>query len=557
MKPIPNLGPPSTGGRDLEGLPALLEKGTALTHEERLHLKILGSLPFAVETLSDQVTRSYQQFLKQGGDFQKNRYLRQVMDTNEIVFYELANQHLKEMLPILYTPTVAESVLAFNQTFLRPRGLFIAWPDRNHINQILDTIQTPVDIVVMTDGERVLGLGDQGIGGIEICIAKAITYIIGGRLSPHRLLPVCLDVGTNNLALLNDEAYLGWRHERIRGQAYDDFIERVVLAFKSRFPNLYLHWEDFGRDNARRLLEHYQDTLCTFNDDMQGTGTVTLSAAMKAVEVAGGKLTEQRIVIFGAGTAGTGIADQLCDAMQRQGLMSTQAQSCIWLLDSKGLLMEDSKTLRAFQKPYARPLSERSSYGALQTNSIDLLAVVKQAKPTFLIGCSGQSGAFHQELITTMASHVDRPIIFPLSNPTENSEAMPADLLRWTEGRAVIATGSPFDTVDFQSRTYVTSQCNNALVFPGIGLGIKASSASRLTDSMLWEACLALRDASPVNPSAQVGGSLLPDITHIQSVSQKIALRVAQAAYAAGVAQGNPDELEVSLQSHLWKPHYT
>lgn len=530
-------------------------KGTAFSPEERAHFNCLGQWPFAVEALSTQVNRSYQQFLTQPNALQQNRYLHSLLDANETVFYALAQQHLKTILPVIYTPTVGEAVLTFSRAFLKPRGLFIAWPDRDHIDAILDQYcQAPIDVVVMSDGERVLGLGDQGIGAMEICLAKSMMYVIAGGLSPQRLLPICLDVGTDNPDLLNDEHYLGWRHKRIRGQDYDDFIEQVVSALQKRFPEIYLHWEDFGRDNARRLLERYQPKLCSFNDDMQGTGVVTLATALSAVEVAGTQLTDQRVVIFGAGTAGIGIADQLCDAMQRQGLSKEQAQSRFWLLDRRGLLMEDSPTLVAFQKPYARPLSEKAEYLRLSsTGRIDLLTVVKQVKPSFLVGCSGQAGAFNEAIVTAMAKQVDRPIIFPLSNPTEQVEAKPDDLLRWTQGRALIATGSPFKPVDFQGRHWTIAQCNNALVFPGICLGVKISRAHRLTDDMLWAACVALRNA--VQAPDSTTAHLLPDVTQIQAVSRKIALAVAEAACTAGVStQPVNDEM---LQAQLWKPCYS
>jgi malate dehydrogenase (oxaloacetate-decarboxylating) len=538
----------------------LLEKGTALSQLDRERLGVLGMLPFRVEHLADQVNRCYQQFSSQTNALQKNRYLRHLLDAQETVFYALVQQHLKEVLPIIYTPTVGEAVLSFNQAFLRPRGLFIAVPDQEKIDQILAPYaKEPIDVAVLSDGERVLGLGDQGIGSMEICIAKSLMYVVGGGLSPRRILPICLDVGTDNPLLLNDAYYLGWRHERIQGQDYENFIDRVVYALKKRFPHIYLHWEDLGRHNARNLLKRYQSKFCTFNDDMQGTGVVTLATALAAVETTGTPLTAQRVFIYGAGTAGMGIADQLCDAMQRQGLTQQQAQARFWLFDRSGLLMEDSPTLTAFQKPYAKPSSEKAAYLQYRQGggAIDLLTAVRHAKPTFLIGCSGQGGAFNELIVRTLAEQVKRPIIFPLSNPTEKSEAVPADLLRWTNGQALIATGSPFEKVDFQGRSWPISQCNNALVFPGIALGLKASRAKQLTDSMLWAACLALRDLSPLKTTENEG--LLPDVSAIQAVSQKIAKAVAQAACEAGVAQieVTPSDMAQRIRAELWQPIYS
>jgi malate dehydrogenase (oxaloacetate-decarboxylating) len=526
---------------------------TSFNEEQRLNLGLLGALPFAIENLSDQVARCYTQFKQQTSHFQKNRYLHHILMVSEPLFYAFVRQHLKEILPILYTPTVGEVVQSFNQNFIYPRGLYLAWPHRDKLDHILDQYKTAAfDIAVLTDGERILGLGDQGIGGIEICIAKALMYVICGQLSPQRLLPIYLDVGTNNPELLNDPHYLGWRHERIQGEQYDAFIDKVVTGLQKRFPHIYLHWEDLERDNAHRLLERYQTQCCTFNDDMQGTGIVTLASALKAIDITKIPLTEQRIIIFGGGTAGVGIADQLCQLMEKEGLTQQEARRRIWMMGRYGLLLEDSHNLNTLQKPYARPTAERKYYSAQTGEVIDLLAVIRHIKPTFLIGCAGKANAFTEDMIREMAQHVDRPIIFPLSNPTENCEATPTQLLQWTQGRALIATGSPFEDVHLEGKRWPISQCNNALVFPGLGLGIKASGSSRVTESMLSAACMALRDATSIESEAYP--RLLPDMSEIQKISQKIACAVVQTAQAEGVAQHAHQDPIKLVHAQLWTP---
>jgi malate dehydrogenase (oxaloacetate-decarboxylating) len=523
-----------------------LNKGSAFSEEERQQFRLLGKLPYGIETLQQQVTRIYQQFLKKGNDLQKHLYLRSLHDTNETLFYKLISQHLKEMLPIIYTPTVGKAVEQFSHEFRRPRGLYIAYPDREHIDEIIENRLNPdVDIIVMTDGEGVLGIGDQGIGGMDICIAKLMVYVLCGGANPHRLLPIQIDVGTNNEKLLKDPMYLGWRHPRLVGKQYDDMVERVVSAIQRKLPNVYLHWEDFGRENARRNLQRYQDHLCTFNDDMQGTGAVTLAALLTAIKHTKIPLTEQRIVIFGAGTAGTGIADQLCAGMLREGLSKEQALSRFWLVDKPGLLVDEMPDLTEFQRPYARPA----------TAPMDLETVVKEVKPTVLIGCSSQGGSFTETIVKTMTAAVDRPIIFPLSNPTEKAEATPLDLLHWTEGRALIATGSPFGSVEFKGQTFCISQCNNALIYPGIGLGVVAAKAKRLSDAMLWEACKALSHYSIHLESAHAG--LLPDFDQIHKISQHIALAVAEQAREEGVSELS-EEIDFTeyLKAQFWLPQY-
>lgn len=529
---------------------AKLNKGTAFTESERQELRLRGKLPYSIESLQQQELRVYQQFLKKENNLEKHLYLRSLHNTNEVLFYKLVSQHLTEMLPILYTPTVGKAVEQFSQEFQQPRGLYIAYPDRDHIDEILENRLNPeVDIIVMTDGEGVLGIGDQGIGGMDICIAKLMVYVLCAGVNPDRLLPIQIDVGTNNEQLLNNPMYLGWRHPRLAGQKYDDMIESIVSGIRRKLPRAYLHWEDFGRENARRNLERYHDQMCTFNDDMQGTGAVTLVALLSAIHRTKIPLTEQRVVIVGAGTAGTGIADQLFAGMMREGLSKEEALSRFYLVGRHGLLHNSMSNLTAFQKPYAQHLIGESM-AALQ-----LYDVVQQFKPTVLIGCSGQGGIFTEAIIKTMAALVEYPIIFPLSNPTEKSEATPDDLLNWTEGHALIATGSPFGQVDFKGEKIPIAQCNNALIYPGIGLGVLIAQATRLSEAMLWEACKALSSFASKTSDAKT--ALLPNFEDIQAISRSIALAVATQARREGLAKVKESvDLAQEIDSQFWYPEY-
>lgn len=529
---------------------AKLNKGTAFTESERQELRLRGKLPYSIESLQQQELRVYQQFLKKENNLEKHLYLRSLHNTNEVLFYKLVSQHLTEMLPILYTPTVGKAVEQFSQEFQQPRGLYIAYPDRDHIDEILENRLNPeVDIIVMTDGEGVLGIGDQGIGGMDICIAKLMVYVLCAGVNPNRLLPIQIDVGTNNEQLLNDPMYLGWRHPRLLGQKYDDMIETVVSGIQRKLPRAYLHWEDFGRENARRNLERYHDQMCTFNDDMQGTGAVTLVALLSAIHRTKIPLTEQRVVIVGAGTAGTGIADQLCAGMMREGLSKEEALSRFYLVGRHGLLHETTPDLTAFQKPYAQRLMGE----AIAT--LQLYDVVNKFKPTVLIGCSGQGGIFTEAIIKSMAASVEYPIIFPLSNPTEKSEATPDDLLNWTAGRALIATGSPFGHVDFKGEKIPIAQCNNALIYPGIGLGVLIAQATRLSEAMLWEACKAL--SSFASKSSNAKDALLPNFEDIHAISRCIALSVATQARREGLAKVKDSvDLAQEIDRQFWYPEY-
>lgn len=544
----------------LRGKPLLttpqLNKGTAFTLEERHSFGLVGKLPLRVETLDEQVTRAYLQFNAYKSNLKRNIYLNNLHDKSQTIFYKLVSKHLSEMLPTIYTPIVGTAVKKYSHEYRQPRGLYIAYPERAHINDILDNRSNPdIKLIVVTDGEGVLGIGDQGIGGMDIPVAKLMVYSLCGGIDPTRTLPVFLDVGTNNRELLDDPMYLGWRHERIKGAQYDEFIQQFVEAVQAKFPRVFLHWEDFGRGNARSILDRFQDKLCTFNDDIQGTGAVTLSALLAAVNACEERLADQRIVVHGAGSAGTGISDQIMDAMIKQGLSKEEAAKRFWLIDRQGLLMEGDTELTEAQKPYARASSDTEGWQCNEPQHISLAETVRQVKPTILIGCSAQPGAFSQDIIETMSRNCDRPIIFPLSNPTEKCEAQPKDILQWSKGRALIATGTAFPAVEYHNRMISIAQCNNALVFPGIGLGIIAVNASRLSSHMIWAACQALSQHAPIRKDKFA--PLLPSLDDAKIVAKHIALAVAEQAINEKLARKNQDkDLEELIDKIFWEPHY-
>jgi malate dehydrogenase (oxaloacetate-decarboxylating) len=533
-----------------------LNKGTAFTLEERHTFGLIGKLPTQVETLEQQVDRAYQQFLSFKGNLNRNIYLNNLMDANQTLFFKLVSEHLPEMLPVIYTPIVGTAVKKFSQEFRQARGIYISYPDRHYMDEVLDNrSQADIDLIVVTDGEGVLGIGDQGIGGMDIPIAKLMVYTLCADIDPTHTLPILLDVGTNNRELLEDPMYLGWRHERLQGKAYDDFIEQFVTTIRRKFPDVFLHWEDFGRDNARRNLERYRHTLCTFNDDMQGTGAVTLAAILAGMKVNQQNFSQQQIVIFGAGTAGTGIADQIYNAMLREGLSKAEAYSRFWLIDRAGLLTTQSENLTNFQRPYAHDVELLKNWTLDQAGSIQLIDVVRNVKPTILIGCSSVSGAFTETVIKEMARHIHHPIILPLSNPTEHAEATPKDLLEWTQGTALIATGSPFEPVLYQGRETPIAQCNNAFVFPGLGLGLIATKAKWLSDDVLWETCRALSEYSPALKDATA--PLLPSLQDAQKTAKHIALRVAQQVLKEGASNlPNNTDLSSLISHQQWLPYY-
>lgn len=513
----------------------LLNKGTAFTYEERVELKLLGKLPTKIETLEEQLMRAYRQYSKYRNPLQKHIYLNNMHDKNQILFYKLVSDHLIEMLPIIYTPTVGLAVKSFSQEFRQPRGLYISYPDQDKIDFILENRTHPeVNVIVVTDGERILGMGDQGIGGIDIPIAKLMLYTICGGVNPYYTLPIVLDVGTDNQKLIKDPFYLGWRHPRIRGDEYDQFIDKFVQAIKHRMPATFLHWEDFGRNNARRILERYRDQLCTFNDDMQGTGVVTLAALLVAVKHINQKFSEQCIVIVGAGTAGVGVADLILEALKREGCSETEALEKIWLIDKQGLLTQNTAELLPFQKPYAKATEVVQSFEQVMT----------AVNPTILIGCSGVGGIFSEAIVRSMAASIPRPIIFPLSNPNECAEADPEDLLMWTQGKALIATGSPFGPH--------VAQCNNIFAFPGIGLGLIAGKIHRLTDNMLWQAAVTISECAP----RETTSPLLPDLSETKTVAKKVARAVIETAQKENLTEISETAIDEVINAHVWEPYY-
>ena len=540
-------------------LNSFLNKDTAFSVDERKAFGLDGLIPDVVETLDEQVVRVYGQYLKKETDIEKNIFLTQLYDRNETLFFRLLQEHLTEMVPIFYTPTIGDVVKQFNQNFRRPRGLFISYPQMANIDNILNNVTDPsrIKAICITDSEAVLGIGDQGIGGIVISIAKLAMYTLCAGFHPHHILPIVLDVGTNNKELLQNPLYLGWRHERIRGQQYVDFIDTFVTAIRKKFPNIYLHWEDFGRQTARKNLDRYRNEMCTFNDDMQGTAAVNLGAILTGLKINKTKMQDQRVVIHGAGTAGCAIADQIVQAMIEEGLTEKEAQLKIFLIDKNGLLHSelDQDSLEYFQKRYVQPAEVYQKWKCIQAKLITLAEVVSNVKPTILIGTSTQRGAFTKEIALNMAEHCERPLIFPLSNPTELCEALPSDLLEWTQGRALIATGSPFASVRYNGRIYEIGQCNNAFVFPGLALGIVATKTTRVTEKMLVACAQTISEC--VNVNREQGFSLIPSLNDIRSVSYKIAFAVGKAAQESGVAPAITDEeLMHNIQKYTWKTSY-
>ncbi|MGG0122699.1 oxaloacetate-decarboxylating malate dehydrogenase [Bacillus paranthracis] len=534
----------------------LLNKGVAFTQEEREELGLKGLLPPAVLTLEEQARRAYEQFCSQPDDLLKNVYLTALHDRNEVLFYRILTDHLREMLPIVYTPTVGVAIQRYSHEYRKPRGVYLSINDPSGIEEAFANIGATaenIDLVVVTDGEGILGIGDWGVGGINIAIGKLAVYTAAVGIDPSRVLPVILDVGTNREELLDNPFYIGNRHPRITGEAYDEFIDTFVQAVNKQFPKALLHWEDFSSRNARKILDKYRHDICTFNDDIQGTGAVSLAAVLSAVKASGVPLSEHRVVVFGAGTAGIGIADQVRDAMVRVGVSEEESYKRFWCIDRNGLVTDNMEDLLDFQIPYARKEAEVSEWK--QNGVIGLAEVVKHVKPTILIGTSTVAGAFKEEIIKEMASHVERPIILPMSNPTPLAEAKPADLIEWTEGRALVATGSPFEPVTYNGVTYVIGQSNNALIFPGLGLGTIIVRASVMTDGMFAAAAEAV--ASMVDTS-QPGAPILPEVEELRNISEMVAIEVAKVAVAEGVARENlsDNDIKIAVKEAIWEPEY-
>lgn len=535
----------------------MLNRGTAFTLAEREALGLTGLLPDGVSTIEGQLARVYAQYQRQPDDLAKNLFLGHVRDRNEVLFYRLLCEHIEEMLPIVYTPTVGTAIERYSLEYGRPRGVYLSV---DHPDQIETAFRNyglgpdDVDLIVATDSEGILGIGDWGVGGIAIAVGKLAVYSAAAGLHPRRVIPVVLDAGTDNQTLLAEEVYVGARHPRVRGERYDQLIDAYVTAATKLFPNAMLHWEDFGAANAHRILAKYAATCCTFNDDIQGTAAVVLAAALSATRAAGTAMRDQTVVIHGAGTAGIGIADSLRQVMIDEGLSPDEATARFYALGSKGLLTTDYPgTLRDFQVPYARTAAEVSGWRRDEQGRIDLAEVVSRTRPTMLIGTSTQPGAFSEAIVTEMAAHADRPVIMPLSNPTSRSEAQAADLIAWTGGRALIATGSPFPPVHHDGTEYQVAQANNALIFPGLGLGVTVSRARRVSDAMLAAAANAL---AGLCDAATPGSPVLPPVTSLREVSAAVAVAVARAAQAEGLSDVPPDGLPERVRQAMWKPAY-
>jgi malate dehydrogenase (oxaloacetate-decarboxylating) len=526
----------------------LTNRGTAFTEDERTSLGLHGLLPYHVESLEEQVARAYDAYLRKDNDVERHINLRALQDTNEVLFYRLLLDHIEEMTPIVYTPVVAAGCQQFSQIYRRPRGLFVSYPRQHAIGELLrNRPHAEVDIIVVTDGERILGIGDQGVGGLGIPIGKLSLYTLIGGIHPSRTLPVILDVGTNNAERLKDPQYLGWRHERITGQAYFDFVDQFVTALQQELPETCLQWEDFATPHARPLLEKYRDTMLTFNDDIQGTAAVAMGAIMGAAKVTDTPLREQKIVFLGAGSAGIGVADYLRAAMVAEGLTEDQARARFWMVDREGLLCAGRAGLTPEQRVYARADGDEGG---------GLAEVISRIEATVLIGLSTSSGAFTEAVVREMARKVARPIILPLSNPTAKSEATADDLIRWTEGRALVATGSPFAPVEFGGRRIPIAQCNNVYIFPAVGLGVVAAKAQRVTDGMMLAAARALGEWSPALKDSNA--ALLPGLGEIREVARGVALAVGLAAQRDGVAERTEvEELRERIAENQWVPEYS
>ncbi|MBS8263900.1 NAD-dependent malic enzyme [Mesobacillus boroniphilus] len=542
-------------GKELLSNP-FLNKGTAFTKKEREELGLEGLLPPQVLTLDEQVRRVYDQYSIRTTNLFKNGLLYDLYNRNVVLFYRLLKDHLSEMLPIVYTPTVGEAIEQYSQVYRRPGGLYLSIDDQEGIETAFKNLghaKNGIDLIVVTDSESILGIGDQGIGGINISIGKLAVYTAAAGINPSRVLPVVLDVGTNNKALAENPFYIGNEFPRVRGERYDEFIDAFVTAARKFFPDVLLHWEDLGNVNARKIMERYGNQILTFNDDIQGTGAVTLGAVKSALKMTGGALKEQRIVVFGPGAAGIGNADQMVDAMVSEGLSKEEAYDQFWAVDYRGLLTEDHEDVLEFQKPYVRSSEEVEGWERNEEDIIPLLEVVRRVKPTILIGTSGQAGAFSKEIIKEMATHTERPIIMPMSNPTPLAEAVPADLIEWTEGRALVATGSPFEDVEYNEVSYEIGQANNAFIFPGLGLGAIVAKAEIISKGMFTAAANAVSDMCC---NDKPGASLLPHIDKLQVVSEKVAIEVIQAAISEGVARADITDVEEAVAEAMWKPEY-
>lgn len=533
----------------------LTNKGTAFTADERAKYGLTGRLPVAVETLDQQAARAYRQFASYENDMEKYIFLDQLHNRSEVLYYKLLTDHLAEMLPIVYDPTVGEAIKQWSRDYRRSRAVYL---DVNHPENIRASFATlglgadDVDLLVVSDAEEILGIGDWGVNGTDISVGKLAVYTAAAGIHPARTIAVNLDVGTDNEALLNDPAYLGNRHARVRGERYDALIAEYLKVAAELFPHALLHFEDFGPSNARRILVQNRDKYRIFNDDMQGTGAIVMAAVFSGLKVTKQTFAEQRLVVYGAGTAGTGMADQISAAMERDGLSREEAKKRVWLIDRNGLVTDDMADLPDYQQAYARPAAEVTDWQKAD-GKISLLEVVKQVKPTILIGTSTDHGAFTEAVVKALCAGVERPILLPLSNPTERIEVMPADAIAWSDGKALLSVGIPVPPVPYKGVNYVIGQANNAMLYPGLGLGVIISGAKHVTDGMLLAAAEAV--ASQVNPQ-DVGASLLPPVDNLRASSATVAVAVAKQAVKDGVATKQTDNWVQAVQEAMWQAEY-
>ena len=536
---------------------SILNKGRSFSIEEKESLKLLGLVPPGIVTLKEEVEKTYHILKQKADDLDRHIYLRSIQDSNETLFYALLNRYTEEMLPLIYTPTVGQACQKFSQIYQNPRGIFINYHDRNHIDEIFSHSHfDDTEVIVVSDGGRILGLGDLGACGMGIPIGKLSLYTACAGIPPYKTLPVILDAGTDNETLLNDPMYLGWRNKRIRGKEYDEFIEKFVQAIKKRFPKVLLQWEDFAQVNALKLLNYYKDQLCSFNDDIQGTAAIVVSTLLSATNVSGIPLPQQKIVIVGAGSAGVGISNLIIDMMVDLGVEREVAIANILLVDRFGLITDKVESL-AFQKPFIKPMTSLHGWKVADNSNISLLETVTNAKATMIIGVSAQAKIFTQEIIEQLATNCERPIIFPLSNPTTKAEAHPHDVLTWTKGKAIVGTGSPFPPYQDGNNLRQIDQVNNCYIFPGIGLGIRAVDSTRVTDRMFLIAAIALANISPTKNNSQA--NLLPPLKEIRKVSRHIAIAVAKEAVRSELTtMKNLDEAKIInlIDSYMWEPVY-
>ena len=534
----------------------MANRGTAFTLDEREQLGLSGLLPSRETTIEEQLRRTYAQYSRSPSPLAKFIQLTQLRDRNEVLFYRLLSEHLEEMLPVIYTPTIGEAIERFSHEYTGARAVFLSIDHPELIEQSLRDFELDaedVDLIVATDSEGILGIGDQGIGGVQIALGKLGVYTAAAGIHPRRAIPIVLDVGTDNLGLLNSDLYLGERHARVRGERYDEFIDLFVRTVTRLFPNAMLHWEDFGAGNAHRILNRYTGEICTFNDDIQGTAAVVLAAVLAAVRLTGVPLAEHRVMIYGAGTAGVGVADLIREAVRRAGTADEDAYRQFWAFNSRGLIVEGGTGVRDFQRPYARTRSEVADWTVADPSRISLAEAVRHVRPTILIGTSAQHGAFSEDVVHEMAASCEQPIIMPLSNPTSRSEAHPSDLLEWTDGRALIATGSPFGTIRHGETYHTIAQANNALIFPGLGLGVSVVRAERVTPEMIYAAADAL--AGLMN-EYRPGASLLPSMSDLRVVAATVAKAVAETAEAQGLARRPMSNPISDIYQRMWKPEY-